>query len=141
LEPQLIQTLVCAINAINPPCAIRLPHASVGLDFWTIFSANIVYFRAFSSVLRKHKTKNALAGAFSAVTCSQNSLVLLSEFSACLSVLPRSFFLLFGSFFFFLSRKKEEKRTKKIFSFVFHKISVLNQFDFQIKQFYKSKFE
>ena len=37
----------------------------------------------------------------------------LSEFSVCRSVLPRSFFLLFGSFFFFLLRKKEEKRTKK----------------------------
>ena len=37
----------------------------------------------------------------------------LSEFSVCRSVLPRTFFLLFGSFFFFLLRKKEEKRTKK----------------------------
>ncbi|MBQ9692536.1 MAG: hypothetical protein IJV70_05210 [Clostridia bacterium] len=57
--------------------------------------------------------------------CGSNSAVFyvlkirpcfLGEFSVSLSVLPRSFFLLFAEceafthFFFFLSRKKEEKR-------------------------------
>ena len=76
----------------------RLPHASVGLDFWTIFSANIVYFRAFSSVLRKHKTKNALAGAYSgdtvflkprAESCERCFQVTLSRLSEHRCVSPR----------------------------------------------------
>ena len=44
------------------------------------------------------------------ISCTKNrEPAYASVFSACLSVLPRSFFLLFGSSFFFLSRKKEEK--------------------------------
>ena len=38
---------VYANIAIKPPCAIRLPHASVGLAFQTVFSANIAYFSGF----------------------------------------------------------------------------------------------
>ena len=39
------------------------------------------------------------------------SLLMRACFLRAAQNLPRSFFLLFGSFFFFLSRKKEEKRT------------------------------
>ena len=46
-NPNSFKRFVCANISNKPPCAIRLPHASVGLNFWTTFSANIVYFRTF----------------------------------------------------------------------------------------------
>ena len=64
-------------------------------------------FRAFSSVILKFKTKNALAGAFSAVTCSQNSLVLFERIFRDWSHL---FFLL--SLVRFLSSFSEKRRKK-----------------------------
>ena len=45
---------------------------------------------------------------------TQNSLLLLSEFSASRSVLPRSFFLLFASIFL-LSFAKEGRKTRNLY--------------------------
>ena len=58
---------------------------------------------------KRPKSSTSLCGSY----CSQNSLVLLSEFSASLSVLPRSFFFFLSQhsknaklhFFFFCERK------------------------------------
>ena len=69
--------------------------------------AHASHFRGVSSVILKFKTKNALAGAFSAVTCSQNSLVLFERIFREWSHL---FFLL--SLVRFLSSFSEKRRKK-----------------------------
>ena len=102
-----------------PPCRrspARLPHASVGLAFWTTFSANIADFSGFFHpfcVNKKLKTHLREHSRQSPVPKIRSCF--LSEFSACRSVLPRFFFLLSGASFFFLSQKKEERCGKNMF--------------------------
>ena len=67
------------------------------------------HFRDVLSVLRLILCFRVLREQLGSISCTQNSLVLLSEFSVSRSVLPRAFFLLFGAFFFFLFRKKGRK--------------------------------
>ena len=74
--------------------------------------AHASHFRGVSSVILKFKTKNALAGAFSAVTCSKNSLVLFERIF-CVPLRPTTVFL--SSFWsvFLLSFSKEGRKMRK----------------------------
>ena len=92
------------------PAGARLPACRTLRSaqlFRPLFLLTQQTFRAFSSVILKLKTKNALAGAFSAVTCSQNSLVLFERIFRDWSHL---FFLL--SLVRFLSSFSEKRRKK-----------------------------
>ena len=76
--------------------------------FGSLFLRTQHTFELFAPNFYKPKTKNALAGAFSAVTCSQNSLVLFERiFCCCSHPFLFAFFVSFLSFFF---RKKKRKK-------------------------------
>ena len=121
-----LKRFVCANISIKPPCAIRLPHASVGLAFTFIFSAYMVYFRTF---LRQIPRK---CEAWASIFVEMFALHFVPSLESQPFKISHglSFCFLWLVSFLFLSRKKKRKKvTKKYMVLISHNIPVLNKFE------------
>ena len=100
--------LVC-LQALACPPSARFGRLGF-LDHF--FCKHCILSDFFYLIFDRKKAKNALAGAFSAVTCSQNSLVLFERIF-CVPLRPTTVFLSSFWFIFLLSFSKEGRKTNE----------------------------